>query len=274
MRYFAGWLMVCLLCLLQSQTGLAQQRAARRNRRADQSAMQREINALKEGQRRILSELEELKRMLQARDGGTAALPAAAAPAQPLPPAEIALNADEPFRGGQRARVAIIEYSDFQCPFCGSYSRETYPQLDENYLKTGKVKYVFRDFPLPMHPHAEQAAEAARCAGEQSKFWEMHDRLFANQEALAASDLFGHARALGLDTGKFNQCMMSKRHAGQIRESMREGERLGIDGTPAFLIAVARPGSSQFKIVKLLIGAESYESFKTVLDEALRSQGK
>src|SRR6266849_1457871 len=111
--------------------------------------------------------------------------PAARPAADALPTAPINVTG-EPFKGAANAKVALIEFSDFQCPFCGRYDKDTYPQLLKDYVDTGKVKYVWRDYPLDFHRNAEKAAEAARCAGEQGRFWEMHDRLFANQQTIAA----------------------------------------------------------------------------------------
>ena len=230
--------------------------------------MRQEIAALKEGQRRILAELRELRKILETGAAGPVEAPSR--PTQPAGDLTLSFHG-EPSRGDKGARIAIIEYSDFQCPFCGTYARETFSQLEENYIKTGKVKYFFRDLPLPMHPNAFPAAQAARCAGDQDKFWEMHDRLFANQNALSAVDLFKHAQALGLDTAQFNQCLMSGKYTAAIRQSMTEAEGYGINGTPAFLIGVIGPKGEQVRVRKVFIGAEPYDSFKAALDELLSS---
>jgi protein-disulfide isomerase len=111
-------------------------------------------------------------------------------------------------QGDTTAKVTLIEFSDYQCPFCGRYANETYTKLIDQYVKTGKVRYVLRNFPLAqMHPLAEKAAEAAECAGEQGKYWEMHERLFKNQQALDAKEMTGHAAVLGLDQAKFQLCL-------------------------------------------------------------------
>src|SRR5262249_14890669 len=156
---------------------------------------------LQQGQQQILEELKELKKLLTAR-------PDAAAAGQPAPVVTINVHG-ESFKGESGAQVAIIEYSDFQCPFCGTYSREIYPRIMERHVKKGKVQHSVGALPLPMHPNALTAALAARCAGEQGKFWEMHDSLFANQAALDAKDLTDRARELGLDQGKFSDCFGS-----------------------------------------------------------------
>src|SRR5689334_12321708 len=148
------------------------------------ASLQQQIDELKAGQQQILKELQEIKKILQSFQEA----------AGPQPPPEIPLPVGgEPFKGSPAARVAIVEYSDFQCPYCGEYAREIFPRLDSNYIKSGKVRYYFRDLPLASHTFALGAAQAARCAGEQGKFWEMHDHLFANQTALAPADLSRYA---------------------------------------------------------------------------------
>ena len=110
------------------------------------------------------------------------------------------------------------------------------PQIEKDYIDTGKIKYTFMDFPLPMHGQAMKASEAALCAGDQGKFWEMRDRLFANQNALAPEALLKHAEALGLDAAQFKECLDSGKQAAQIKATMAEGQKAGITGTPGFLL--------------------------------------
>lgn len=264
---------LCMLCLLISQTGLSQGRGGKRNVRST-ATMSQEIDALKRGQQQILTELREIRQMLGAKETGpSAAQPPAGPPQRQAGDLTLKLRG-EPQRGADGARLAIIEYSDFQCPFCGTYARETFAQIEENYIKPGKVKYFFRDLPLPMHPNAFPAAEAAHCAAEQGKFWEMHDRLFANQNALAAKDLFQSAQAVGLDAAQFNQCLMSAKYRDAIRQSVTEAESLGINGTPAFLIGIIGPQGQQLKVRKVILGAEPYESFKAALDELLAAKAQ
>jgi protein-disulfide isomerase len=222
--------------------------------------LQKQINALNEGQKAILKELQEMKQLLQAR-------PAAAA-ADTLP-AAVSIK-KRPSQGSAAAKVAVIEYSDFQCSFCGKYDRETYPQIQDEYLKTGKIRYVFHDLPLDFHENAFKAAVAARCAGEQGKFWEMHDRLFANQTALSQADLLKHAAAISLDAPRFQQCVESDRLAADIRSDITEANNAGMSGTPTFLIGYVQPDST-VKVVKKLVGAKPYAQFKAAIDELLQS---
>ena len=223
-------------------------------------AMKRDIEALKEGQEAIRKELLEIKRLLQARP--------AAADAVPADPVAIA---DEPWKGGASARVALIEFSDYQCPFCARYVRDVLPQIEADYVATGKIRYVFRDLPLKIHKNAFKAAEAAHCAGEQGKFWEMHDAMFRAQTALAPDQLPGHASTLGLDEARFRQCLAGGAFAAGIDRDMADAGAAGITGTPTFLVGVVQPGG-RVKVTRKLVGAKPYAEFKAALDAALAAR--
>src|SRR6266581_5372793 len=138
-----------------------------------------EVKTIVEQQRQILSTLDEIKQLLAA---------VVRPVSQPPQPPSALSTQDEAFRGASSAAVAIVEYADFECPYCGQYEHEVYPQISKDYVQTGKVKYFFRDLPLPMHPRAMGAARAAHSAGEQGKYWEMHDSLFAKQNAIRDVD--------------------------------------------------------------------------------------
>src|SRR4030095_13649300 len=173
------------------------------------AGIKKDIQSLKEGQQAIQKDLQEIKRLLAAR-------PAAGAPAP-----EQALNAvisvdGEPTKGDKNAKLTLVEFSEYQCPFCGRHVRDTFPNIDKEYIQTGKVKYVFRDLPLEsIHKNAFKAAEAGQCAGEQKKYSEMHDRLFANPTALEPAMLTAHAEAIGIDSKKFQACLDSGKYAEQ-----------------------------------------------------------
>ena len=145
------------------------------------------------------------------------------------------------------------------------------PQIEKDYLDTGKMKYVFMDFPLPMHGQAIKASEAALCAGDQNKFWEMHDTLFANQNALSPEALSKHAEALGLDTTQFKKCLDSGKHAVRIKAAMAEGQKAGITGTPGFLLGFIE-ADGKVKATKKISGAVPYGNFKATIDEMLSSK--
>jgi protein-disulfide isomerase len=219
--------------------------------------MKKDIEALKAGQQAIQNDLAEIKRLLQSRP--------VAADALPKDPIAIA---SEPFKGNGTAKVALIEFSDYQCPFCSRYSRDTLPQIASDYVDTGKIKYVFRDLPLSFHKQAFKAAEAAHCAGAQDKFWEMHDLLFQNQTALAPEQLVAHGKTLGLNETAFQECLDTGKFAADINKDIADAGAAGITGTPAFLLGVIQP-DGRVKVVKKLSGAKPFAEFKAAIDSAL-----
>jgi predicted DsbA family dithiol-disulfide isomerase len=166
---------------------------------------------------------------------------------------------DAPVRGSAMAPVTILEFSDFQCPYCVR-SRPTVARIRETY--GDKVRWAFRHFPLSFHDKAEKAGEAAACAGDQGRFWEMHDRLWANSAKLGLADLKQHAVALGLDAAKFDQCLDSGQHAGLLERDEEAGQGYGVSGTPAFFVN-GRP----------LVGAQPFEAFQQVIDDELARAG-
>jgi protein-disulfide isomerase len=138
-------------------------------------------------------------------------------------------------------------------------------------VQTGKLKVIFMDFPLPFHQNAMKAAEAADCANDQGKFWEMHDKLFAGQQALAQEDLIKYAAVLGLDVAKFKECLEGGKHDEAIKKSMAEGQKDGVSGTPSFLLGFVEPGG-KVKAVKLIVGAQPYAVFKEAIDGLLSQE--
>jgi protein-disulfide isomerase len=173
-----------------------------------------------------------------------------------LEPLRVAVDiAGHPIRGNPDAPVTIVEFSDFQCPFC-SRARPTVNRVRETY--GDRVRVIFRNFPLQMHAEAQKAGEAASCAGEQGKFWEMHDLLFANQSKLQVASLKEHAAALKLNAEAFNQCLDSGKHATDVQKDLEQGADYGVTGTPAFFIN-GRP----------LVGAQPFETFTQVIDDEL-----
>ena len=173
-----------------------------------------------------------------------------------VPRHEIELSADDPSQGSASAPVTLVEFSDFQCPFCQRVA-PTLKQVKEKY--GDKVRVVWKDFPLTqIHPQAFKASEAAHCAADQGKFWEYHDRLFANQQALQPADLKKHAADLGLDATAFNSCLDSSKYGERVRDGVAEGSRLGVNSTPTIYVNG-----------RVLSGAQPYETFVSVIDEEL-----
>lgn len=178
---------------------------------------------------------------------------------------------DDAVLGNPNAPVTLIEFSDFQCPFCRKFYKETLPQIKKDYIATGKVKLVYRDFPLvQIHPGATPAAEGAECAEDQGKFWEMHDAIFDEQEKLGsgtvqftADDVKKWAGNIGLDTTKFNQCLDSGKYKQEVEKDLADGSAAGVTGTPAVFVNG-----------RLVVGAQPFSAFKVVIDEELKKLGK
>jgi protein-disulfide isomerase len=169
-----------------------------------------------------------------------------------------ALLDDDTVKGDKDASVIIVEWSDFECPFCERFYQQTLPSIEKEYIETGKVKLVFRDFPLGFHTNAQKAAEAAECAGEQGKYWEMHDLLFGQGVQGGVAGFKQYAKNLGLNSAKFDNCLDSGAMAEEVQKDMADGAAVGIQGTPGFLING-----------KLVSGAQPFAVFKQVIDAEL-----
>lgn len=171
-------------------------------------------------------------------------------------------------RGDPDSRIAIVEFSDFECPFCGRYSREIYPRLAEEYIETGEVQYVFRHYPLVIHPFAFRAAEAAECAARAGMFWEMHDLLFEAAGALTEADLLRYAGSLSLESADFETCLRTGAMAERVVSDIRDGEALGVAGTPTFFFAEVHD-DGKLSVLAKMNGMRPYSSFKSKLDELI-----
>lgn len=178
---------------------------------------------------------------------------------------------DDYIRGRTDAKLTFIEFSDFQCPFCERFYRETLPLIEKEYIRTGKVRMVYRDFPMAnIHKHAQKAAEAAQCAGEQGKYWEMHDMIFNHQKAMAVNDLKMHAKRLGLSADQFEKCVDSDKYAEEVKKDMMNGRALGLEGTPTFFVGLT--GKDKTIQAVTIGGARPYAVFKEVFDKLLQEK--
>lgn len=199
-------------------------------------------------------------------NGGTASVAAAVSSA---PSNDTPADADnDPFIGESDAPITLIEFTDYQCPFCARHFTQTYPQIKKNYVDTGKVKYVTRDYPLGFHPHAQKTAEAAECAHKQGKFAEMHDKLFSTQSTWTnssdiASVMKQYAKDIGLNSSQFDSCLDSGEMASEVSADQSDGAASGIDGTPGFWI-LGPDGQSQ-----KISGAFPYATFQAAFDKML-----
>jgi protein-disulfide isomerase len=186
-----------------------------------------------------------------------------AAPAQLVPLDGAAL------RGSRQAPVALVMFSEFQCPFCAHFADTTFRELDRDYISEGKVVFAFRHFPLSHHGHAFPAAAAATCAGRQGKFWEMHDLLFANAKTLKDAPWRTFAADLGLNRAQFDSCLDTE-GPDTVRTDLALGEALEISGTPSFVIGRVGP-DGRVRVSNRLAGALPIGSFKSVIDPLLTS---
>jgi protein-disulfide isomerase len=178
--------------------------------------------------------------------------------------------AGEPVIGPESAKVMIVEVSDYHCPFCRRSAQQTVPQILAEYVQTGKATYAFVDYPIAqLHPDAFRSHEAAACAADQGKFWDMHNSLWAGNPIRDVEGLTAKAASVGLDTGKFTACMSSGRHSAAIRDSVARMEGLGIGGTPMTLIGLAPAPGQPMKIAKYVYGAMPFTAFKAAIDEVL-----
>ena len=200
--------------------------------------------------------------------GPQAAVPSAPTDMPPAVAADPATVDDDAVMGDASATVTLIEFTDYQCPFCARFFTQAFPQIKKNYIDTGKVKYVVRDFPLSFHQNAQKAGEATECADDQGKFWEMHDTLFNKQgEWSNASDLaatFGtYAGDLKLNVSTFADCLSSGKYADEVQKDMADGSAAGIDGTPGFWV-VGKDGKGE-----QISGAQPYANFAAAIDRLL-----
>jgi protein-disulfide isomerase len=186
---------------------------------------------------------------------------------EPSPIINVAVDPGNlPMLGNKDAKVTIVEFSDFQCPFCKRFYEDAMAQIKKEYVDTGKVKIAYRHYPLSFHPHAGKAGEASECANDQGKFWEYHDILFENQEgwsgkdaAGAAEDFVSYAGELGLDTGTFSTCLSSDKYAEKVKQDEKAGNDAGVSATPTFYVNGRQ-----------VVGALPFAEFKTVIEEQLK----
>lgn len=205
--------------------------------------------------------------------GGTAA-PAADAQAAAGPAEAVTQLTDDQWKevtgnsryvmGNKNAKVAVVEFTDYQCPFCGQFFTNTYGQIKKDYIDTNKISYSVQNLPLAFHPNAHISAEAAECAGDQKKFFEMHDKLFGTQadwsdEADAKPKFEGYAKEIGINVDQFKKCLADGKFKQVVDDDNALASKIGASGTPTFIING-----------KLLVGAQPYSEFQKALDEALK----
>lgn len=189
-------------------------------------------------------------------------------PSQPSLGAQVDIDAgDLPLQGNKNAKITIVEFSDFQCPYCKRFYDETYAQIKKEYVDSGKVNLAYRHMPLASHPLAQDAGEASECANEQGAFWAYHDKLFENFNDWASltndeaiTQYVTIAGDLGLNTEEFESCLISDKHDQTVKDDLAAGSTAGVSGTPTFFING-----------KPLVGAHPFQTFKTLIDQELKN---
>jgi protein-disulfide isomerase len=175
--------------------------------------------------------------------------------------------------GSATAALVLYEFSDYECPFCRQFAAQTLARVEKDYVASGRVAMVFRDYPLDMHPRAAAAAAAGSCAESLGKRWAMSDRLLQDPVALSDDDFRRYAREIGLDSARFDRCISDPATAEKIRRGMEEAHGFGVKGTPIFVIGVRAPDGKKVHAVRMIEGAYPYEVFQATLDGMLRARG-
>jgi protein-disulfide isomerase len=193
--------------------------------------------------------------------------PSNAAPSTPSAPVGPVSIAGAATLGAHDARVVLLEFSDFQCPFCGQFARDTMPLVRREYVDTGRVRIVFRNLPLAIHEHAKQAAIYAECAARQGRFWPMHDKLFSNGSELDDTHLMTYATAAGLDITLSHTCIAGRDAATAVDTDVAIARQLGLTGTPTFFVGVAT-GERDMHVTDVLRGAMPLATFEAAFAKA------
>lgn len=209
----------------------------------------------------IISELRQIHQLLEKFQKPDIA------PVAPLPPERVQLKIGKEFALGRSdAPLVMVEYTDYQCPYCNTFYTTTFTELKKQYIDTGKMRFVSRDYPLDFHPHALKAAQATHCAGEQDKFWQMKDLLMINSSRLTPEVITTLAIDVSLDVGKFRACQDSGKYLTEIKRGIVVANDAGINGTPAFVIGKM---TGDYLEGTLVVGAQPYEIFDGLIKDIL-----
>jgi protein-disulfide isomerase len=213
----------------------------------------------------ILDELKAIRKNLEARPIQAAPVPGQPAPA-PDDKVSMALPVGGYTVGKDDAPLMLVEYTDYQCPFCQQFHNTSYAQIKTNYIDTGKIKFVSRDFPLGFHENAMRGAVAARCAGEQGKYWELRHAMIVNASQLQPDKIEGYAANNSMDVNKFKACVAADKFKASIDKDIAEGTAAGINGTPSFVLGRVKDGKLQGV---RMVGAMPYAQFDAKIKEML-----
>jgi protein-disulfide isomerase len=254
---------VFLVCLILVSTSVGAQKASTSDER---------LKAVEDALRSLTSQIADLNSKFRPPPSQpTSPVETIPPPVETIQPTSVSLNG-VPRKGAPAAKIVLIEFSDFECPYCGQHAQGPYAQIQQEYVSNGKIQYAFRHFPLEqLHPGAKQAAEAAACANDQGKFWEFHDKLFVNQRALQLPNLQEYAKSAQVDGSKFDACMTSHQMAGRVSDDLAEARRLGLSATPAFVIGELQPNQT-VRVTRRIVGAHPMEVFQLALNEQLQAK--
>jgi protein-disulfide isomerase len=242
--------------------------------------IRQEIEEIKQTQQTLKDDLTIIKALVSSLLNAQPSAPQPS-PQQPPQPNIIGTEfniGDNPVLGNESAKLILVEFTDYQCPFCGRYARETFPAIKEQYIDKGAIRYAAIDQPLPIHPEAPKAAEASHCAEDQGKFWEMHEAMMARQDDL--KDLSSYARALKLNIGQFEECLNAGKYRDAVSKDIELSNRLGINGVPGFIIGtmgtigtigtVDENDARKVKVISMIRGAMPLVNFQNEIDAALK----
>jgi protein-disulfide isomerase len=223
------------------------------------------------------AEVDQLKKDVEALKASQAQMAKQLGGARPQPPAHgLPASIDltgAPFKGSATSTVALVEYSDYECPYCIRHFTQVMPQIQDAYISTNKIRYMFRDFPIDeLHPQSIRAHVAAHCALEQGKFWEMHNRLFTKPGTHTPEDLVARAQESGLNPAAFSACVAADKYSSSIRQSTAFAISMGASGTPFFVIGKFDPKTHQLTPIKAIPGAYPFSQFQQTIDAALANK--
>ena len=230
------------------------------------AALKKEIEALKASQAELQKSLDEVREFLKAVTGGKFGGPSIEGTSVDI--------AGAPVNGVDTAPVTLVEISDYHCPFCKRHVQQTQPEIYAEYVNAGKVRHVFLHYPIDqLHPNAYRSHEAASCAGDQRKFWDLHAKLW-EKPVNTPEELTALAGSAGLDMPAFRSCFDSGKHAKEVRENVARIQKLGVSGTPAFLIGRTPKPGQPIKVAKFVEGALPYTAFRDAIDGVLAGETK
>ena len=239
---------VCVAVMLMAGAGCAS--------RSEVEQLKKDVEALKASQAQMAKQLGGTRPAQQAR-----ALPAS-----------IDLTG-APFKGSATSTIALVEYSDYECPYCIRHFTQVMPQIQDAYIATNQIRYMFRDFPIDeLHPQSIRAHVAAHCAVEQGKFWEMHTRLFSKPGTHVPEELDARAKEIGLNPKAFSACIAADKYSAMIRQSTAFAISMGASGTPFFIVGKFDPKTNQLTPIKAIPGAYPFSQFQQTIDAALANK--